>query len=247
MVHVSRRAGVTGSTLVSLLAQLTDLEVPASSEALADRLSRWLGWTDAVSLSTALNGGPAKAAVGQPAERASPGDDAGAVERVRSALAKSVVEDGPFATTNMVPSDGRGDARTHVRKPPAAMAEDFATYRRHYVFSQQAMELGIAPLRTRLRAKLAARSADMARLAAVDAVMEQALGPHERSLLSTVPVLLEKHFARSRPESLATPPDDSPAPAWLQGFRQDMQTVLLAELDIRMQPVEGLLEALRIQ
>jgi hypothetical protein len=29
-------------------------------------------------------------------------------------------------------------------------------------------------------------------------------------------------------------------------FRKDMQSVLLAELDIRFQPVEGLLAALRI-
>jgi hypothetical protein len=33
--------------------------------------------------------------------------------------------------------------------------------------------------------------------------------------------------------------------AWLDAFRKDMQSVLLAELDVRLQPVEGLLAALR--
>ncbi|HEX7936672.1 MAG TPA: DUF3348 family protein, partial [Paraburkholderia sp.] len=33
--------------------------------------------------------------------------------------------------------------------------------------------------------------------------------------------------------------------AWLDVFRKDMQSVLLAELDVRLQPVEGLLAALR--
>jgi hypothetical protein len=33
--------------------------------------------------------------------------------------------------------------------------------------------------------------------------------------------------------------------AWLDAFRKDMRSVLLAELDIRFQPVEGLLSALR--
>ncbi|MBN3806694.1 DUF3348 domain-containing protein, partial [Paraburkholderia sp. Ac-20336] len=33
--------------------------------------------------------------------------------------------------------------------------------------------------------------------------------------------------------------------AWLDVFRKDMQSVLLAELDVRFQPVEGLLAALR--
>jgi hypothetical protein len=33
--------------------------------------------------------------------------------------------------------------------------------------------------------------------------------------------------------------------AWLDVFRKDMQSVLLAELEVRFQPVEGLLAALR--
>ncbi len=33
--------------------------------------------------------------------------------------------------------------------------------------------------------------------------------------------------------------------AWLAVFQNDMQSVLRAELDIRFQPVEGLLAALR--
>ncbi|MCC8446692.1 DUF3348 family protein, partial [Xanthomonas translucens] len=35
------------------------------------------------------------------------------------------------------------------------------------------------------------------------------------------------------------------AGAWLDVFRQDMQHVLRAELDIRFHPIEGLLAALR--
>ena len=35
------------------------------------------------------------------------------------------------------------------------------------------------------------------------------------------------------------------AGAWLDTFRADMRAVLLAELDVRFQPVEGLLAALR--
>lgn len=32
---------------------------------------------------------------------------------------------------------------------------------------------------------------------------------------------------------------------WLDVFRKDMQSVLLAELDVRFHPIEGLLAALR--
>ena len=95
------------------------------------------------------------------------------------------------------------------------------------------MEASIAPLRARLRAALTRKSADMARLAAMDAVLEQALGARERSLLATVPALLEKHFVRSH--------------AAAGVFRKDMQAVLLAELELRLQPIDGLLAALRIK
>src|SRR5690606_29791057 len=100
-------------------------------------------------------------------------------------------------------------------------------------------------LRGRLRDRLTARSADMARLAEVDAVMEMVLSPREHALLASVPELLSAHFDRLRP-----PPDSDPSPdngttapatnAWLAVFRRDMQSVLLAELDVRFQPIEGL-------
>jgi hypothetical protein len=97
---------------------------------------------------------------------------------------------------------------------------------------------------------LAARSPAMARLAAVDVVMEQVLAAREHSLLSAVPVLLEKHFARLRQAAQATP--DEPHSEvqdgeWLHVFRKDMKNLLLAELDFRFQPIEGLLEALRMR
>jgi len=157
----------------------------------------------------------------------------------------------------------------------AFSVDDFAPYRQRYIARQQAMEAGIGPLRGRLRAVLAAKSPELARLASVDAVMEQALDPQEQRLLATVPSLLEKYFKRLRQGHLATLAHetdetdqaaqavmgDTPAPegpskpssspiqaqpaAWLDAFGKDMQGVLLAELDIRFQPVEGLLDALR--
>ena len=92
----------------------------------------------------------------------------------------------------------------------------------------------------------------MGRLAVLDAVMERALGERERSLLANLPVLLAGHFERLRDAAQPLPDDGDGAQAapgapgpWLDVFRKDMQSVLLAELDIRLQPVEGLLAALR--
>ncbi|MBT2326180.1 DUF3348 domain-containing protein [Variovorax paradoxus] len=215
MVQESRRTVFTGSALTRLLARLTGIDVRESRQGTEDRLSQWLGWADAISLSAALDGSPATAPSGA---RAAGGAEDRECIRVRTALVNAIVE---------------GSADT---------AADFTPYRRRYLARQQAMEAGIGPLRGHLRAKLVARSPAMARLAAVDVVMEQVLDPHARSLLSTVPVLLEKHFERLRQSGQAGP---APEGAWLDVFRKDIRDVLLAELDFRFQPIEGLLEALR--
>ncbi len=101
------------------------------------------------------------------------------------------------------------------------------------------MELAIAALRGRLREAAGRASPALARLAAVDAVMEQVLGAREQALLAGVRRQLEQRFERLRP-----PPDAAPTD-WLTPFCQDLQALLLAELDLRLQPLEGLVEALR--
>ncbi|TAM04065.1 MAG: DUF3348 family protein, partial [Paraburkholderia sp.] len=85
-------------------------------------------------------------------------------------------------------------------------------------------------------------------LAAVDAIMERSLGTRERSLLASVPALLGAHFERLRAAQAAGEPEAAtatPTGVWLDRFCKDRQSVLLAELEVRFQPVEGLLAALR--
>jgi len=202
-----------------LLARLTDIDVPESRQGFADRLSQWFGWTDAISLSSALERSPA---ISPSRARASASAEEDECASVRAALAKAISERGAFAS-------------------------DFPSHRRRYIARQQAMETAIGPLRGRLRARLAAATPDLARLASLDAVMEQVLGVQEQRLLGTVPGLLEKHFKRLREAERSR--DESggggDSGAWLELFCKDMQGVLLAELDIRFQPLEGLLDALR--
>jgi hypothetical protein len=135
--------------------------------------------------------------------------------------------------------------------PPGTAASDseadFLPYRRSYARHQRAMATRIASLRIDVRTVLAQTSPALGRLAALDAAMDEMLGVHERGLLSTVPAMLQKRFDRLH---RAQPPLTQPATAaqrpvaWMQAFGKDMQAVLLAELELRMQPVEGLLEAL---
>jgi hypothetical protein len=229
-VQGSKRTAFSGPALVRLLAHFADLDVHEPTQSLSDRLSQWLGWTDAIALSTAL------------------ATDPPAVSGTRSA-ARNVEEECARVRKSLAGALAREDAAAHRRHRAVAQpvtdqpAADYADFRQRYVSLQQAMDTDIGALRTRLRSALAARSPDMARLAVVDAVMEQALSARERSLLAHVPALLGKHFERLKRVHAAA--EAAPPNAWLDVFRKDLQSVLLAELDVRFQPIEGLLAALR--
>ncbi|ACC75459.1 DUF3348 domain-containing protein [Paraburkholderia phymatum] len=250
MVQAPQRTAVSGPTLVRLLARLTAADVSASSQSLSDQLSQWLGWTDAIALSTALNGKPPAAVSGA--------RGAGTVEQecasVRAALADAIAGDSVLSTRRR-----RGASHAQTAQSASAQREaDYADFRQCYLALQQTMETRIGTLRGRLRSLLAAKAPEMTRLAVVDAIMERSLGARERNLFGAVPGLLAGHFERLRKADRDAQASGAPAEgqaqtepatrpgAWLDGFRKDMQSVLLAELDIRFQPVEGLLAALRI-
>jgi len=225
-LEASQRAPVRGPTFIRLLARLTDIDVPPPQPTPSDRLSQWIDWTRAVALSRALDG---KLPV-----RDAPGATFGSEEdaacaRTRAALANTIASGSPMV--NPGPPGEVSDA-------PAAI--DYIAFHQHYLAMQRAMQTATGKLRGQLRDRLAGASAEMARLAEVDAMMEGVLSPREHKLLAAVPTLLGAHFERLRQMAQ----HNAPA-AWLEAFRRDMQGVLLAELDVRFLPIEGLLAALR--
>ncbi|NYT37030.1 DUF3348 domain-containing protein [Allopusillimonas soli] len=246
--ELPQRTGFGGPALIRLLVRLTDTDVQASRQPLSRQLSQWLDWSDAIGLSTVLNGPPPAVQAGglgdDPAREA-----ATEYDQLRDKLEKAILgQDASPATRrqrvyrrSVIAADGK----------PAAPIE-YPAFRQRYVSLQERMETSISNLRIRLRAVLAARSPTMARLALVDAAMEQALGGREQRLLLKVPALLESHFEHLRDAATdaqhggegrdAT--STAPVP-WQDVFRRDMQRVLLAELDIRLKPIEGLIAALR--
>lgn len=227
--RASRSNPLTGSAFIRSLAALNGVHAPASHDDFAQRVSQWFGWTHAFSLSAALSDVPERTSE-RPTESlaaARPGVGLDADEReyrrVRAALAK-------LAET--------------PRDPPS----DFIGCRHRYITCQQTMESQIAPLRRRLRATLAAGSPAMAQLARLDSVMEQVVGAQERALLSTVSGLLKPRFEQLRRSQaqMEGEGDEAQAPGpWLHTFHRDMRALLLTELDLRLQPVEGLLDASR--
>jgi hypothetical protein len=312
IVQLPKHTPYSGTPLVRVLARMMQTGVPASESSLPDRLSQWLGWTDAIALSSALDAAAPAAVAADGTVR---GDatvatlEAALCARTRATLTEAIgaIGDSPrgaLVRRGGVPVNGRGvampprvDGRIGARVEARADADanaptvDFALFRQLYQTQQQSMENAVGELRGRLRATLAARGGPHARLALVDATLARALDAREHGVLAAVPALLEAHFTRLRDAALAAAvasdatadseagseadaeadlepdpepdtqpqlqpqaqpaaPRDPPRPAappdgaWLDAFCEDLRAVLLAELDVRFHPVEGLLAAL---
>jgi len=234
MAKASARAPVLGPAFIRLLARFGDADLPRTPPVLTGRLAQWFDWNRALALSGALDDA-------LPGIEDGPGFDEAeeaACREAREALVQAI--------------DGEIDLDPPKRPDPAMADIDpgFLPYRRHCLALQRSMAASSGRLRGRLRDMLARQSTQKARLAEVDAVMEAVLSPREQSLLAKMPVLLGLHYQHLRD---AAAPDDttatsSPATSaspWLARFRQDLRTALLAELEVRFHPIEGLLAALR--
>ena len=128
---------------------------------------------------------------------------------------------------------------------PANLTAAFEPYRRYYLAQQRELEAGVGPLRARLRRALAQATPALRQLAALDGAFDDLLAEREARLLYTLPRLLRGRF-----DALARilPPTNDVAAhqrAWLARFSGELHSVLLAELDLRLQPTLGLLGALQ--
>jgi hypothetical protein len=117
-------------------------------------------------------------------------------------------------------------------------ATAYEPYRRHHLARQREMELQLRQLRSKLRGLLHGVSAGLQKLVDLDATFEQMLSERESKLFSSVPALLEKHFKHLLKEHA----QDDPA-LWLPAFGKTLQAALLSELEVRLHPAMGLIDA----
>lgn len=207
-------------TLQRLLLQWGIPPVPAAP--VAERLGDGLGWADAIALSQVLASAPATTA--DPAARREAQDwAAAALDRLQAELTAGF--DDPLL------------ARDAAEPAPdgVPLADLLAPFRLHHAQQQRAMAARIATLRERLRPRLAEACGALARLAQLDALIERAVGAQERERLADLPALLAR---RAAVHQAADPRH------WRQRFWTDLQRMLRAELDLRLQPVLGLMESL---
>lgn len=204
------------SRFVRLLGQGVPADCEASGMDFAERLSLWLNAFDAIGLQAAHQAVRAVAtpASGKPPAARTSTQLAEDFQRVRSVLAEVIArEPAPAADLD-------------------AAEAGFARYQQRHLHLQRQMEQMIAALRDHVRQVLSRATPALRQLATLDAAFERVLSAREQSLLATVPARLQRRFEQLR-ETGGGP----------EIFHKEWGAALLAELDLRLEPVMGLIDA----
>ncbi len=141
---------------------------------------------------------------------------------------------------------------------PISTLSEFAPYHRFYAAHQREFEAKIQTLECTIRDTICGHSLELAQLATLDEGVRGVLANHIRTLLAGIPKLLGQHFnsllQQHRGQHTDLEQSDetvwnnwSQPGAWLDIFFQDMQGLLLAELELRLRPLLGLVEAVEEQ
>lgn len=163
--------------------------------------------------------------------------------QVRNAIVASIIKS--F-------EDGTGLRRIKLPQSdpeaPADAASGYEPYGRFYAAHQREMDNKIQQLRKQVREAAQGASAELAQLVVLDEALGDTLTVHSRKFFAAIPGLLARRYAYLLNEY--TVASDNPQgnsgswPELLELFCQNMQSLLLAEVEARLLPTQGLIEAL---
>lgn len=224
------------SRLVKLMGELAPFNSSSYDYNLAERLGHFMGVSGSMNLAVGLRGLPVAAS--DPKSDVTGSE--GAVEQVKEGVLNArermimrIVESFSSSDSqNSVPSQANGVREEALRT--------FSPYQRYYTSQQIEMGVAVKALRQQLRQDMSGISLEMHRLASLDKVMEDNLEAHARKQFNAVPKVLEKYFKTE----ISKQTGEFDMDQFLSLFYQKMRELLLAELDARLQPIFGLLEAL---
>lgn len=242
------RMHFNSAELVRVLADVVGIDGQAAQGGLVERLGAWLGVAEAIPLFSALGqGGTALSPSRAAGPRVAWEEAVASMAQVKSALAMA-----------LAPETSREGGRGRLRLPmpsadlPFEVAADYVPFQRYYQAHQRALEGQVAALRARVRSLMMPVCERLQGLVAVDAALEKAFAAREQQLLANVPGLLGRRFEQWRTVHLDTRQDDDAEDSpeawmqpggWLARFCAEMHTVLRAEMELRLLPVQGLIDA----
>jgi hypothetical protein len=146
--------------------------------------------------------------------------------------------------TQVYATTGSGLSKNHTAA--------YEPYRKFYAGRQETLAIKIYHLRSKMADAISGASPELAQLASLDKGVGDALSVQSQQIFAVIPNLLGrrfKHLLDAHWHELPNSPAASDlepwmkSGGWISGFCGEMQEMLLAELEIRLLPVLGLIEA----
>ena len=247
MTPAPSRARLHSSELLRVLSAQGLLDPAVDAGDVGQRLGDWLHVRDAIALQGFLDEVDlAHALTAPPTARVDANVLRQRFAQVRDALEQAI-------TTGSAPGPGMARIEPPATElaPPIDPKTAFDPWRRFGNAHQRQMESTLRSLRLQLRGMLAKGTTPQRQLATLDAIFEKVLQERETRLLGIITAGFEKRFAQALQahmhQLIAAAEADESAPRtspWLAPLLEDLRESLLAELDLRLQPVLGLIEAL---
>ena len=242
MTQTQAQSAPQSSRLVSFLQDLAASKVALTHKNFTDKLGQLIDLTDSIALSESLRGLSRIQFVSGSAPQL------GLQEEFLQSR-RGMIE---FIARSFTP--GAVALPFSLPKLDEAALQDESTgyqpYLKFYALHQSDMEFRVQRLRLKIRQQVAGHSRELAQLVALDEALADALSAQSRKLFAQIPRLLGSRFDYLRQQQFETNAASKQNPqlwleadGWLQKFYREMQGLLLAELDVRLQTVVGLVEA----
>ncbi len=239
MTQALPQVSLGSSRLVRVLTDMQATKTEVSHRQFTERLGHWIDFADSISLWQAHD------------------RELSVEDEPVSSFAAGVTEEFLRARSRIVQAAMRsffpGSGPSRIRWPeqdnaPADIELAVTPYLKFYQQQQGDVDSKVRGLHLRTRAAVSTLSVRLARICAIDAALADALALHARRQLASVPALLEQRlrylFAQYLDATAAGTDADAGWRETREQFRRETQGLLLAEIEARLLPALGLIEAI---
>ncbi len=252
---------LSSTRLVDLLSGVNNLNIRISQANFAEKFGQMLHFSSAITLSSALEDAPEA--------DFNPADISG--NEIREVFFRMQTDLVRFIAEGFVTSARRGDDRLPTAKSLHAHCEltgvfsaaykrktkkhsvVYEPFRKFYLNRQNGLDIKVDHLRSVIRDSISNISPSLAQLARIDQAISESLSGAAAELFAMIPKLLEKRFLHlwdvhgpefpENPEVTDFEQWMKPG-GWISVFCNEMREILLAELEVRLQPVAGMIDSL---
>ena len=243
--------------LVGALTELSATKLSKTDYNLADRLGHLIGVSGSMTLARGLRALPelesrperAQQTLRQDLQQRDLQQQDLQPQKVQPQIQLYVLSERKRVIRSIIDSFSLNDGDAPTRVPSLASGvraealKSFEPYQRFYITHQMELAVAVRGMRDRVRVSASSTAPELAQLVELDRMLDESLEAQTRKLFAVMPKLLNQRFNQIRADAgRANGGNDELS--WVLPFHDDMRELLLAELDVRLQPVFGLLEAI---